>query len=312
MAHATLELEINASPRIALQVLTVAKNKHPEVLRNCSFVRLFAQVLVQLGDVQQLRWLLQSALDDLRKETSVEDTSSILVTTDKQIRNKQTSQATNETKLQKELELLDEFLRSEIILSRGGVEHLNQLRDRRLHVKTQLDEINRSKLGGFVSARDESRPGKREIFDAASELLERYDIFSFQKLPETDLDLSERCRGRSSFDPLSLRLDKQKADSSDVKNLNSDFYLSLSSLPGILRTFVTQLPPLIGAHPDFDGFIRHMKSVVLPPRPEPIDIGLESISAQNEVVLAMENDDEVAAVDGNAHNDVFRKRIRFA
>ena len=54
--------------------------------------------------------------------------------------------------------------------------------------------------------------------------------------------------------------------------MSADFHLSMAGLPAILRDFLSKLPLLGGQQQqqqtlDIDLFIRHMKSVVLPPRP---------------------------------------------
>jgi len=53
----------------------------------------------------------------------------------------------------------------------------------------------------------------------------------------------------------------------DLKIMSTKFNQSLSGLPMILRDLLSKLPTHIGPVPDIDGFIRHMKSMILPPRP---------------------------------------------
>ena len=60
-----------------------------------------------------------------------------------------------------------------------------------------------------------------------------------------------------------------------VANLSAEFQLSMSGLPSVARDFLARLP--LAAAPvregEIDVFIRHMKSVILPPRPSSEESG---------------------------------------
>jgi hypothetical protein len=61
--------------------------------------------------------------------------------------------------------------------------------------------------------------------------------------------------------------------------MSTEFHLSLAGLPVILRDLLAKLPFHSGPLPDTEGFIRHMKGVILPPRPEPEDTSAQEAEA---------------------------------
>lgn len=288
---------MNISPEIALRTLSIARDRHPAILQNISFVKLFSRVLVQLGDLQQLRLLMRSAIDAIEKDDSSDA-----------IDNRSTKQSTNahELCLRKEFELLGEFLNAEISLGLAQTQYLNQLRERRQKLRLQLDEIERARTG--VAGKDDQRAMGREVFDAAGELIDRYAVLFFQDLPETDDELRDRCRDSNVLVSVKEKDGKKRtSDLSETKHLSTEFHLSLSGLPSILRDFVAQLPPHFGGQPDCEGFLRHMKSIILPPRPQPSQS--DELKADGDTMAVDDEEPELDLKDAS-YNDIFRQRQR--
>jgi hypothetical protein len=75
-------------------------------------------------------------------------------------------------------------------------------------------------------------------------------------------------------------------DHREVLNMSTEFHLSLAGLPVILRDLLAKLPFHQGPLPDVDGFVRHVKSVILPPRPEPED----ALNDESELDLLVDED----------------------
>ena len=113
------------------------------------------------------------------------------------------------------------------------------------------------------------------------------------------------------------------------------------SVTVVVRDFLLKLPsyaPGTYVKPDIDGFLRHMKTVILPPRPVPEEVEettQQQVALTNNVghgddigvdVLADEHDDElIQSYDGSAgsrgkhklvgggdEEDIFRKRSRLS
>jgi hypothetical protein len=61
------------------------------------------------------------------------------------------------------------------------------------------------------------------------------------------------------------------SDSKDMLNMSTEFHLSMAGLPAIIRDLLAKLPLHSGPPPDVDGFVRHVKGVIMPPRPSPED-----------------------------------------
>jgi hypothetical protein len=305
---------MNSLPSVSLRVLNLAKSKHREVIGNIRFLKLYTRVLIQLGDINQIRWILRLALEEMENESldevgSKSDTIDIATST-KKFRQQRTI-ATEDLKLRKQYELLQEFIIAETTLGQSTVQNMLNLREKRQQIKNALDEVERTKFSGFPGFREAETKGniRKELFDCACEVLDRYTLSPLLQLPEADRELKDRCFERSSVDVISGRV----IQSRDAKNMSSEFHLSLSGLPVILRDFLTQLPPNFGGQPDYDGFIRHMKTVILPPRPQVSQLDLDpAILADERRGVNVDEDDEHISFDGESlETDVFRLRQRY-
>ena len=62
MAHASLELDSNHEPQVALNIVEYARSALGVACSSVKFYKLHARILVALGDAKSLRWLFQFAL----------------------------------------------------------------------------------------------------------------------------------------------------------------------------------------------------------------------------------------------------------
>ena len=300
---------MNCSPQIALNVLNMAQRANPLCLKDSLFIQTISRVLTLLGDLKQLRWIFQSALSEFSAETS-QPVSSIAARGrnghhhNGRSRNGQSTiagvmpGASNHAALKAELELWEEYLRAETTLGLSDIARLNELRERRDRVKLAFEEAERHRLGIVFSSKEEARAAQRGIFHPAQDLSDRYDNKSgctVWTLPEADRAVQERCglvlgtatdgratsasgkRGRAGEVGLAALAGRTRSSAGDreVLNMSTEFHLSLAGLPVILRDLLAKLPFHSGPAPDVDGFVRHMKSVILPPRPAPEDIATD-------------------------------------
>lgn len=298
-----MELEVNCSPQVALNVLNMAQKHNAACLKDAYFVQAITRVLTLLGDVKQIRWIFQTALSE--HSASADQTALLAAAAGKTAsqnhrggRSRQQANASSgapgsHALLKAELGLWEEYLHAETVLGLSDVARLNELRSRRDKVKMAFEEAERVRTGVVFASKEEARAAQRGVFHPAADLSERYDsssICTVWSLPEADKALQERCAymitGLSSASAGGRRADRAErnaggaggaqrnpaiGESRDMLNMSTEFHLSLAGLPAILRDLLAKLPFHSGPLPDIDGFVRHVKSVILPPRPEPDD-----------------------------------------
>jgi hypothetical protein len=295
LAHAKLELEVNCAPQVALGVLNLAQKACPDCFKDTFYVQAITRVLTLLGDLKQIRWVFQTALAEFSGEKGALALSRAAALSAAQERpgrrfgrqqQVQPVAVGNYIHLKTELNLWEEYLQAETVLGLSDVTRLDELRSRRDKVKVLFDEAERVKMGVVYASKDEARAAQqRGIFHPAQDLCERYDAAGFctmWTLPNADRLMQERCAqaiaaatfGGGRSDRLGgggRDLGHRKGAGLDHQavSMSTEFHLSLAGLPVILRDLLGRLPFHSGPLPDIDGFIRHMKGVILPPRPEP-------------------------------------------
>jgi hypothetical protein len=116
---------------------------------------------------------------------------------------------------------------------------------------------------------------------------------------------------------------KNKKDFKDksIDGKDDSIDTHLSGVPALLREFLSKLPIHTTQPPDFSGFIRNMRSIVLPPRPAVVaqDTGAAASSWLTTPSLtsstAVDDDDDDDEDDESdelmfARDDIFRRRQR--
>ena len=331
LSHAKLELEMNCNPKIAYNILLLTRIKYPSCIYDIYYIKSLVKVLLQLGDLLQLRWIFQIALHEntivdsnnnnnnnnsssssnnntgggndnnsnsnlMNNIVTSTTTSSTLNNNSNNIYNNITNSTENIIlQLRTEYELRDEYLKAEIQLGMSDVIRLNELRNRRDKVKIALNDAMRIQFGiGSSSSHSNNSNNSSSnshlqhgFFMITNDLIERYDqndLITYT-LTDDDQDMIDRSRQAmksSSFSSSSSSSSSILSSTTaingitgtsisslkrDLKIMSTKFNQSLSGLPMILRDLLSKLPTHIGPVPDIDGFIRHMKSMILPPRP---------------------------------------------
>jgi hypothetical protein len=132
LAHATLEWQVNHAVDVADRVLDLARTKLgvTTCLRSSRFVQVSVGVLSQLGGADALRALLTLALEDSTAYLSLPNQSHVVLP----------SPDGDVPQLQRQVELLELFLQSELRFNSTDRALLEYLRDRRHVTKLLLDE----------------------------------------------------------------------------------------------------------------------------------------------------------------------------
>ena len=334
ISHAQLELDINCLPDIAQKVLELARTAYPAETCTVQYVRLLVRVLLRLGDLNKIRWAFQPVfgVGGAAAVTSVA-AAAIGVKGLDGVVSGATSAPPNVVatplSLRDQLELWEDYLMAETILGLSSIDRLDELRNNRDGCRAAFEDSERAKnvtLGSAAIAAAENASAAKPdgVFDSSNELLDRYGGIS-SAIPESDAALSERSRGfnRNSLVGSSAPGGERAAsrprkwgavvgaDAKETAETDS------SGIPLALRHFINRLPPHAGAQPDLDAFSRHLRALVLPPRPvdesEAQMVGHTKRSAQGQDWLAMVNDDDDAAGDdltSATRDDIFRQRQR--
>lgn len=337
VAHALLELQVNCQAQVALNVLNLAREKLgvSVCLRCRPFQKLLQQVLVQMGDVAQLRWLFNTALEDVQSAGNLSSSGG----SGNAVEGEQQQQQQQEAQLQRSVDLLEDFLRCETLLGSGDLSLLHQLRERRQAAKLLLEERAAALAGGGARGRGNA---KRGLFDAAFELLERHEHSAFAGLGEADNELRDRIKGRSLLDTTSANhvlqdgkftdrdamrrrggvgggvgdREGRDRDSGGAVGSSSSATAPIAGsqttqIPFILRDLASKLPAFVGTvnNNDIDVFVRHIRSVILPPRPagpEPGQGDANNAAGSSRMLTEMEEeerDEDVSAMANRVEDD---------
>ena len=220
LSHAKLEFEVNNDPKLAVTILNLARSTYSPALcmQNVHFVKQLCRILTAVGDIQQIRWIFQTALDYVSQATGITGIDAATAGSRKPIHtgksqatvtaaaaaaaaaaSSSTSKSSNNryfAALKDEWELLEEFLQIEVTLGQCGIKQLNLLRERRDKARTLLEESQRTRLGLNVNIGSKDREGGSRdkdkgdkggfpgIFEVSYDLIERYDPSQQQQLPQ--------------------------------------------------------------------------------------------------------------------------------
>lgn len=323
LAHAQLELEVNSECQVAAQVMKLALNTFVDALASESFVRLYVQILVRLGDLRQIQWVCQSALGrEVAPAPSSEGNMNLIVSNlEHTIRTEGTLLPAPIQRPIERYSILNDLLEAETLLCQSDISRLDDLRKRRNVAKAAVDEINRGI--DLSTGKDTQVAG---LFDAARDIYERYGISS--TLTEgPDVQLRERVRIRFSESAM-LSGDPGAGFSAEPRqkklsaiSLGRDRETSAATSGPVesplVRELLFKLPPYNDPSPDVDSFIRHLRGTILPPRPG-ADGELATSNRREDDGMMMDvvrpggGDDNMGddAVAAPIREDVFRERRR--
>lgn len=328
LVHAQIELEVNCCPEIAVKVLDLGKAAYPACYKEYNYVHLLTQALIRLGDLHQIQWVFHVALGCEALSVAHAKTNFIGLPATSSSTNTNTimsgfaDKATQENivstgrPLQETLMLWEEYLEAEMKLGLSNVSHINEIRSKRDKARTLFDERH-SARNAVSSTSNNSRVFG--LYESPYELSERYDSIVCAK-PVYDEDLRQRSNGRVLLNELSRQESermaalreagvkqkgKRKATNAADDSAAADEFSNLTGVPSVLKDLLPKLPANIGPVPDLQGFIKHLRGLVLPPRPTVAieESDLDSVSRTSWQTSMYDNED-----DNDDLDDIFRRR----
>lgn len=327
LAHAQTELDINCKPEVALRVLELTRNAHPQCIRDIHYVRALVGVLLRMGDLKQIQWIMQLALGDdalsiAHVTTNVTTPPATAAATASGNINILTSgvaelaassaaassaagassSASPSPSLspQELVDLWEVYVDAETTLGLSDAVRMNELRQKRDRARILLDDT-RARTGTDKDS-ERFRGKVFGLFECAHQITERYQLLG-SAVPPNDQELKRRSHGRLYMDDLQ-RFENDRL--SALREAGSKRFRGhweqgagqgfddptgyLAGIPSIIREILPKLPPNVGPMPDITAFLKHLRGVVLPLRPE----GTSGWSNKREV----ENDGDESAAAG--------------
>lgn len=336
LVHAQMELEVNCCADVALKVLEVAQSSTAGCVKDVKFVRMMTKVLLRLGKLKEIQWLYQVALGDEALTTAnvktkltaqtpaatntTSQTGATLITSGLNDYAATTSrlESANERPIQEIVELWEDYVDAENILGLSDLNRMNQLRSKRDKARSLLSDLTRSRNKDH----NRERNNVYSLFDSPHDISDKYHALCCT-VPQADSDLKERSRGKGLVEEMqrletaqliALREVTGKKGKKDGNTASAETP-NLLGVPPILREFLSKLPvQYVGQLPDIQGFIRHLKNMVLPPRPA-TDISEDSTAAPSWLSATVQydngDDDDFDENDADIiRDDVFRRRQR--
>ena len=144
VSHASLELEVNKEPNVALKVLELAKEHDPTAYTNILYIKVLTKVLTDLGDFRQLRWVYEAHVGSVEGDETK-------------------SNYEHQFKPEEELHLWEDLLEAELKMSMCDTKRLRQLQDK---VKQKRAQCNKVSIVPSV--------GKIDLFEPIEKLHERF------------------------------------------------------------------------------------------------------------------------------------------
>ena len=335
LVHAQMELEINCCPEVALKVLEVAQSTTAGCAKDVKFVRMMTKVLLRLGKLKEIQWLYQLALGDeglttanvKTKLTSQAPTATAtsaqtgvtLITsglTDYAATTSRLESNSQERPIQEIVELWEDYVDAENILGLSDLNRMNELRSKRDKARSLLADLTRSR-----NNKDNNRARNiSSLFDSPHDISDKYHTLCCT-VPQADSDLKERSRGKDLVEEMQKLETAQLIALREVtgKKVKKEGNATtetpnLLGVPPILREFLSKLPTqYVGQLPDIQGFIRHLKNMVLPPRPSDVSEDASAAPSWLSATVQYENGDDDDFDENDAdivRDDIFRKRQR--
>lgn len=287
-------MDSNADPKVALKALQLAHSYHPSGGPNMKYVNLHIRTLMRLGDINQIQWIVNNAINEVRAIIqSYYDVSSSMEASENTSGNGVKSSLDQaKSKLPEGFDLLvalrdllslyEDYLHAEVVMGLSDSNHITLIREKRDKAKSEYEEYALMKSKRSLTADDlNERYRGTGLFQLPYELSEKYNLAA-TNLPMNDENLKERSHGKLLLESLTrqdierklLKIESQRlGGKSNTEKISSDIANSaeLSTVPYLLREFLVQLPSHTGPLPDIDMCLRSLKNTVLPARPESDD-----------------------------------------
>jgi hypothetical protein len=312
-------------------------------------IHLQVRCLLRLGDLQQIQWLMNNAINNLANiiaayyqiTSSSEGLPGITIngsSTMDEAKRKIPADFDLYTALRDQLYLIEEYLHTEMVIGLSTTEHLAALRKQRDQIKAEFEEYALIQSKKAITAEDlYERTHGTGLYQLPYELSERYDLLGVS-LPSNDESLRERSFGRKLLDALTRQDIERKMSRRDPNRRANDksnadvssIAADMTNVPYIIREVLVHLPSHNGPLPDIDLCLRQLKNVVLPPRPmseDGIETTLNATGAKRTREEGVAGSDWLAATTGledveeelvgkpdldniNLKSDIFRERQR--
>lgn len=261
---AELELEVNSDAQVALRIMEAARVSIPRALQFWPYLQLLRLVLRQAGKNADLRSMLKMALAE-----AAEAAEPLAILGAGDIAGSSSDgyapQSTNwRLGPQHKLEVINSLLRIEAQYG-GDLGEMQALREEWKKAFAEQQD------GKGQQQKDESTA----LSEASFEFFHRYADITICGLMEDEQDVLDRIQQTSAKD---LDLNVDGPDESATVNLSRGKHLrgkkgGQDGVPSIIRDFVIKLPKYVGLQPEIEQFCRHVRSVVIPPRPADEDDG---------------------------------------
>jgi hypothetical protein len=280
MVHAEMELDVNSCPEVALKVLNLAKISDPTYINDVDFLHMLVRVLMRLGDLEQIREVFETVLGNVPQCSQTNDTKQKRKGKNSAASSADASDSKVESSstlsLKDQLQLWEYYLVAETTLGLSSVARLDELKQRRDKVRVAIDDVEKAKSG--VTSRVLTEDWGSGLFTVPRDICERYDYIA--PLPQ-DSALRNRSRGRALLMEVSRQETERLAALKEAaysrghhkhhrdrdRDTQGDADGHLSGVPALLREFLSRLPGHSGPAIDADAFIKHIKGIILPPRP---------------------------------------------
>lgn len=337
MANAKLELEGNNQPEIAVKVLELARKNYTVESHSLEYIQLLVRALLRMGDLQQIQWIMNAALGKAgaRGVFSFHNASSSLVNVNGKGDDSENADVNGDDinnsndknnisvnlSLGDQLELWEDYLHIETTIGVSSTRRLNELRRMRDYAMEDLKQWrkNNEALSGTgipatIERSTETKRVIKSIYEFPSEIITRYHEFT-TSMPENERNLVDRSARE-------MIMEGDGKISNTLGSIGGKKDDDALSLPPKLKLFINNLQPHTGPMPDIDGFLRHFKGLVLPPRPSQESIDNDSgvgakRNASDWLTQAAEDNEDGDNIDyemndepNAARDDIFRMRKR--
>lgn len=260
---AELELEVNSDAQVALRIMEAARVSVPRALQFWPYLQLLRLVLRQAGKNVDLRSVLKMALAEAAEPLSLLEADDVAGSSSDGYAPRCTNWRLGP---QSKLEVINHLLRFEA--QYGG--DLGEMQALREEWKKAFAE-QQGPDGKGPQQRDESTA----LSEASLEFFHRYADITICGFMEDEQDVLDRIQQTSAKDqddevdggdePAAVGLSRGKGARSKKANQ--------SAIPNLIRDFVAKLPKYVGLQPEIEQFCRHVRSVIVPPRPSDEDDG---------------------------------------
>jgi len=262
---AELELEVNSDAQVALRIMEAARVSVPRSLQFWPYLQLLKLVLRQAGQNADLRSVLKMALAEAAEPLTILSAVDVAASSS----DGYAPQSINwRLGPNHKLEVINHLLRMEAQYG-GDLGEMQALRD---EWKKAFAEQQATDGKGLQQQRDESTA----LSEASFEFFHRYADITICGLMEDEQDVLDRIQ-QTSAKELEIEMDGGGDEPAAVNLSRNKTHrgkkVNQGGVSNTLRDFVAKLPKYVGLLPEIEQFCRHVRTVIIPPRPADEDDG---------------------------------------